>query len=158
MRALGVVALGIGLAASAAAREHRVDRANVPGAVLAAVSAKYSTGTMTRFTKEEEHGKIVYEVTVELGADRRELDVSPEGKIQGEERTLPFEQTPTAVQKAFAHSRFGKGSVLRAEESTRYLPTLKVTYELLVRAGERKLELVYDAKGKLVGREPGEED
>jgi hypothetical protein len=153
-----ILALGIGLAGRASAREQRVDRAEVPGAVVSAVLSKYPKGTLTRFTKEQEHGSTVYEVNVEIGTERREVEVSPDGKLLGEERTLAFEETPAAVQHAFAHSRYAKGKVVRAEESRRYVPTEKVTYELLVKVEGRKLELAYDYEGKLVEQEPGEED
>ncbi len=157
-RTTGISSFGIALAVSAAATEQRVDKAVVPSAVLAAISGKYPKGTMTRFTREVAHGVTVFEVNVAVAKEGREVEVSVDGKILGEERTIPFHATPAAVQQAFARSRFAKGTVLRAEESTRYLPIRKVTYELLVELGKRKLELDYDPGGTLVGREAGEED
>src|SRR5882672_9241680 len=145
-RATRVLMLGIWLTESATAKERRVEKAEVPPAVVAAVSAKYAKGKLTGFTKDEAHGTTVFEVRVELGTERREVEVAPGGKILGEERALSFQETPGAVQRAFAHSRFAKGEVLRAEESTRYVPATKVTYELLVKVGERTLELAYDPK------------
>jgi hypothetical protein len=157
--ALVVTAFAVSLASSPAlAKETAIDRSQVPGVVLVAVTAKYPGAQLVRFAREVEHGKIAYEVRVELGATRAELILAPDGKIQVEEQTLAMAEVPAAVREGLAKSRFGRAKVLRAERVTKSGNDRRPTYEIVVALDGKSYEVVFTPTGRIVGEERAEQD
>jgi hypothetical protein len=152
MRALALLsacALGLAVPASSDAAEKQIQRSDVPNAVLNAVAAKYPKAAMTRFVRETEDGKVVFEVAVESEGHKAELAVTPDGAILEEERQISVKELPEAVRTALASSAYSAAEVLRVEVITETKKPEAPTFELLVKQGSAKRELVFDQAGKL---------
>ncbi|HEY3233758.1 MAG TPA: PepSY-like domain-containing protein, partial [Polyangiaceae bacterium] len=130
--------------------EQKLKRSEVPAAVIKAVSAKYPKAKMTGFSRETEDGVTKYEVQLQLDGANADVDVSPQGKILEEERTIPFDSLPPAVKKGFASSHYAKGKVEKVEKSTKFGNTVEISYELLVRLGDKTHELLFSPAGKRI--------
>jgi uncharacterized membrane protein YkoI len=150
MRALlSVAALGLvgSLGVMALAEEVPLDK--VPKAALDAVKAKFPGAKLTGAEKEKEDGKVVYEIALTLKDQKIEVHVTPEGKITEIEREIKYEDLPKAVTDAFK-AKYTKAKVELVEEVTK---DDKISYELHIALGKRKMELVYDPTGKLLKEE-----
>ena len=159
-----VVAAGMHLVlvlAVANAGERELKRSNVPKAVLEAAAARLSEAVMVGFSVEEESGKTVYEVRLEVRTRRVDLDITPDGKVLSEERTIARDELPDAVRKSLASSRYARAKVRRIEEVIDAARPDAPTYELVVEQAGRRHELVFSHTGELVGAEAktkGEKD
>jgi len=107
---------------------------------------------MSHFVQEVEHSKTVYEIQVDSGPNHADVTVSPDGKIQTEERTISIDEIPAAVRSQFAKSRFRKGKIVRAEQVTRTSASI-ATYELVVALSGAKYELAYKENGRPISEE-----
>jgi hypothetical protein len=154
IRAWALVALVvIGTALPAFAGERKVKESDVPKAALDAVKKKYPTAKLTGFSKEEDDGKTHYEVTLEEGARRLDVDLSPEGKILVEEETIAQDALPAEVRKALAASRYAKWTVKRVERIVKEENAADPSYELLLTDADQGAEVVFDKAGKIVEEE-----
>src|SRR5262245_57661035 len=107
------IALGAAIASSAFAGEKRIKKSEVPKVVLDATTSRYPKAEMSGFAQEEEHGRTIFEVQLTEAGARIEIDVSPEGKILTEERTISMKDVPDAVRKGLSTSRHSKAKVLK---------------------------------------------
>jgi hypothetical protein len=148
-----VITIGLATTSALFAGERRIKRSEVPQAVLEAATARYPNAAMTGFAREEESGKTTFEVQLKANGVRIEIDVSPEGTILSEERTISTVELPDAVRKGLAASPHSRAKVLRIEKVSGADPAQAPTYELLVQ-GAKRYELVFSATGQLMKEEP----
>jgi hypothetical protein len=134
-------------AATAAASEKSVRRADVPEPVLAAIAARYPSATLTRFAKETERGATLYEVVVDVGSVHAEVSLTPEGKIVSEEATITMKDLPEAVRKSLSASRYRKAEVRRVERVTDANMSKVTAFERMVEQAGKLHELVFDEMG-----------
>jgi hypothetical protein len=134
------------------AAERSIARGSVPAAVITALAGEYPKWSALGFVEEHEHGRTVYEASLGRGAERLEVDVTPQGVVLGEEAVIDLARTPTAVRDAFVRSQVAKGRVLRVERAISF-PEKRVQFEIDVKVGARTVELAYDATGRLLSRE-----
>jgi hypothetical protein len=146
------MALDLAIVSSVAGAEKQITKLEVPRAVLDATAARYPNADMTNFAREEESGKTTFEVQLKVNGARIEIDVSPEGKILSEERTISIKELPDAVRSGLAASRYSSARVLRIEKVTDVDGAQAPTYELLVQ-GAKRYELVFSSTGQLTKQE-----
>lgn len=131
-----------------------VGLADVPKPVLDSVARKYPAAKQLRYERETEDGKTIYEIQLEAGGHKIDVDVTPDGRIFEEEEEIDFSTAPDAVKKSLVASpKYGKWSVKRAEKIT-HADRPTPDYELLVARGKDLAELVFAADGKLLKTEP----
>jgi hypothetical protein len=149
-----VLALGLSIAR---ADEKPVKEAEVPKPALDAVKKKYPGAAFKEFAREEEKGKVSYEITLTLKEKdkTRKLDVlvSPEGKIEVEEEVVGEDALPEAVKKALGASKYGKWKIQKVERIVKNEDEKDPSFELLVKDGDKKAEVLFDKDGKLVEEE-----
>jgi hypothetical protein len=146
-----IIAGGLSLTATAAlAYEKGVKRGEVPPPVLSAVESRYPNAKLTRFAKEVDGGKTLFEVVLELPSGHAEVSVSPDGTIVAEEATISVEDLPEAVRQGLAGSRYAKAIVLRVERVTEAAKPGVTTFELMVEQSGKRHELAFDQTGTLV--------
>jgi uncharacterized membrane protein YkoI len=131
-------------------KERKLAEADVPKAVLDAVTKRFPTASARTFEKEKQ-GQFEAELQVRDGAKvrRLSLELSAAGEILGEEEALSFDELPEAVKQAFRSSKFSGAKIEGVE---RELKAGKTRYEIEVLASDGKRELVFEANGALVTR------
>jgi hypothetical protein len=155
MKRQGAVASALAvlaLASVAFAGEKKVSRSEVPGPVIAAVEKRFPAAKMIGFEREEEAGKVVFEVQLQDGARRLDLDVSPDGKILSSEEAIPFQAAPEAVRKSVATSKYGKLDIKKAEKVLEYRDDRisSTSYEIALVGRDLRAWLVVDEAGKIL--------
>ena len=134
----------------ALAGEHKLDPAQLPAAVTAAVHTRYPDAVIAAAAKE---GKS-YEATITLGERRLDLAFSADGTWQQEEERVTADALPVAVTAAL-DTRWKGWTLTRAERATTPAGT---TYEVVVRSGQRSAEVVLSEAGVVKRVESGEEE
>src|SRR3954462_15839700 len=71
-----------------------LQKADVPKPVLDAVTRKYPRGKLNAFEQEMSEGRLIYEITIDAGKGKMDVEVSPEGKIVTEESVIPATALP----------------------------------------------------------------
>lgn len=135
-------------------KEEKVDLKKVPKAVIDAVKAKFDGAELLGAEKEKADGKLVYEISLKHNGHKIEVTVTPAGKIVSTEKTIAVKDLPKAVAEAL-DSKYAKATIKVVEEVTE---GEKVSYEvLLVTAGKKTVEVVFDPSGKVVKEEKKDE-
>ena len=135
------------------ADEQKIDVKDLPKAVLAAVKAKFPEGKVTAAAKEEEGGKVTYEVALEDEEQQdRDVAVSAKGKILEVEKTIEEKKLPKAVAAALA-AKYPKAKIKKAEEIVKYDEEEDEGEKEKAKAGEREgnektFEVVLTVEGK----------
>lgn len=143
-----------GIATQARGSEREIKRSDVPPAVLDAVQKKYGNARMVDFAQEDEEGKITYEVSLKDGVRKSDVLLAPDGKILVEEHRITMNELPKAVKDAFEASPFAHAKVHRVERVIRDEKDDNPAYELVVKQGGEKTEIVFDQNGKLTKQSP----
>lgn len=147
---LGVVAVLVLAGTAWGADEEKIPLDKVPRAVLDAVKARFEGARLKGAEKETEDKKTYYEVQIEHKGKKIEVILTPGGKIVAIETVIATTDLPTAVLKT-VESKYPKGKIRQAEEIQK---DGKVFYELVIdTADSKKLEVVFDPKGKVVDEE-----
>lgn len=131
-------------------KEEKVPLDKVPKAVLDAVKAKFKDAKLISAQKENENGKLLYEINLKVKGQTIEVSATPDGKIVSIEKTIAVKDLPKPVAEAL-EKKYPKATLKKAEEVTE---GEKVSYEvLLVTADKKTLEVVFDPKGKVLEEE-----
>ena len=132
------------------AGEEKVPLDKLPKAVLDAVKAKFPDAELIGAEKEEEDGKVIFEVAIKVKGQHIDVSLTPEGKIVEIEKAIAVKDLPKAVAESL-EKKYPKATVKKTEEVTE---GDKVSYEvLLVTADKKLLEVVFNAKGEVVEEE-----
>ena len=161
MRTLAIAAalVAAGWTVVAMAGEVRVKFEDLPAAVRASVQKHYPSAQRLGFSREREHGRLMFEA--ELNNDGHHVDASFDslGVLKLEETTIPWHEVPQPVRTSLAASRHAGGSVTRSERIVELGSKHPPRYELAIREGDLRSELEYDSSGRLVHEEKiGRED
>lgn len=133
------------------ADEEKIELDKLPRAVVEAVKDKFPKGKLVSAEKEKEDGKTVYEVNLKDGDQTVEVTVTPEGKIVSIEKVIAAKDAPKEVTEAL-ESKYPKAKIKKVEEVTE--GDKPAVYEFLIVTAEKEtIEVVLDAKGKVVKEE-----
>jgi Putative beta-lactamase-inhibitor-like, PepSY-like len=141
----------LAMAGAATAGEEKIPVKELPRAVLRAVEAKFPKAEIEGAAKEEEDGKTVYEVSLEVADRGVDVALTPDGTILEVEKEIPVDELPAAVKKALA-KKYPKAKVAKAEAITKGEGGA-TEYEVVLAS-----EVVVTAKGKFVESEDDEEE
>jgi uncharacterized membrane protein YkoI len=139
----------------------KLQKADVPKPVLDAVTRKYPGAKLKAFEREMSEGKLIYEITLDAGKGKMDVEVSPEGKIVTEESVIPATALPGPVKAGIAGSKYKgwhmKGAELVIKNDQKDAPL----YEVVFTQKQEKFEVVFDQTGRLTAEEakdPKDED
>jgi hypothetical protein len=124
--------------------EQKVERKDVPAAVLAAFAKAYPKATAKGFSREVAEGKTYYEIESLEGKIARDVTFSPDGTLVEVEEAMDFAALPRAVQDAF-RAKYPNTRVELAEKKTK---GGQVAYEIHFLVNGKEEEMVLDAAGK----------
>lgn len=149
------VMIGLVLMAPATrAGEKRLKIGELPKAVADAVKAKFPAADLLHASQEVENGKTEYEVAIKNKDQKIDVTLTADGTITGLERTIKVEDLPKAVSDALA-LKYPGASRSPAEEIVRVTDgAAKLEgYEMVIKAGDKKLEVTFSPEGKFVKEE-----
>jgi Putative beta-lactamase-inhibitor-like, PepSY-like len=148
-----IVCLAIGVSAWAMfateADEEKVPLDKVPAKVIDAVKAKFKGAELVGAEKETADGKVSYEIEIKNKGQKIDVIVSEDGKITAAEATIDVKDVPKVVTEALL-KKYPNAKITSAEEITK---DTKVTYEMVITAGGKTLEVVFDPQGKFLDEE-----
>lgn len=145
MSALLVFGL-ISLSTSGYAQDKEISKSKVPQKVLNAFHKAYPKAEIKGTSIEKENGHSYYEIESMEGTKHIDLLINHEGKITEVERSVPAKELPAPVKKTLM-AKFKGYKIHRAEKVT---SGGKISYELLVKSGNKKAGVVLDAKGNIL--------
>ena len=126
----------------------------IPAAVAKTIKAEAGDATISKIEKGDEDGKVIYEAVLKSGGKTREITVSPDGKLLGEESEIPLAEAPEAVRAAIEKHAAGA----KIEKVERVKEGGKVTYEAVINVKGKKHEVEVSDKGEVLGTEAAEKD
>lgn len=129
--------------------EKSIQRKDMPKVVLAAFAKSYPTATIKGYAMEKDGGKTVYEIESKDGKVSRDVLYNPDGVVIVVEESLPYSEVPQPVRDAVSKN-YPDSKVARCEKLIRGSST---QFEVLLKSGKRKLELVYEPNGEEVEKE-----
>jgi hypothetical protein len=147
---LGALAvLGFGLSAAVSrADEAKIPLSEVPKAVTKAFKAKFPEATIKNAIKEEEGGKVSFEIESTL---KNGLTLDAVLKPDGEFVAIEKEIKPSALPSPVApevETRYPKAVIQKAEAVE---SGSKITYEAVIKKADGKTAtLIFDKDGKFV--------
>jgi len=155
---LGIAVIVVGLAltvsALAAEKEHEdkpapVTLADLPAPARAAVEKWLAGGTIQKIEKEDEDGKVIYDVEATVNGKHAEADIAADGTVLTTEEGVAYDSLPKAVRDA-AEKYFGSAKDLNAAKE---LEKGKAQYEVEGKMGDKKVTLKFDDTGKILEEE-----
>jgi len=137
----------------ARSEEKKIQKSEVPRPVLDAVARKYPAAKMAGFERSDENGKTLFEVRIESGATKMDVELTAEGKIEVEETAIASADLPAAIKAGLAASRFKGWNTRKIEKVIKQEKTENPFYELVVQNRSKKTEVVFDRDGKITQQE-----
>jgi uncharacterized membrane protein YkoI len=134
-------------------KEKKLQKADVPKVVLDTVTRKYPKATMTTFEQEMADGKLIYEIAIDNGKGKMDVEVSPEGKIVAEESVIPTTALPAPVKASIAGSKYKSWKMKGAELVIKNEQKDEPIYEVVFTQKQEKYEVVFDKTGKITEEE-----
>lgn len=140
------IVLCLVLASSAGAQEKKIPEKEVPPAVLAAFQKAYPEATMKAFARENEDGRTFYEIESIDGGRARDVLYLADGGVVEIEESVSEAELPASV-KATLEKRHPQRQMVKVEKTNR---GSTITYEVNLRKGKDKYELVIEPGGRVV--------
>jgi hypothetical protein len=148
-----VVALLLAGASQARSEEKKIEKSAIPKAALDAVAKKYPSAKMVGFEEVDDKGKKLYEVGIEQGATKMDVEVTADGKIAVEETVIKDADVPAAVKAALTASKYKGWKVDKIEKVIKDEKSDAPAYEFVVKSKKKKFEVVFDKDGKITEEE-----
>jgi hypothetical protein len=149
---LALLATTLLFAPAACAQEKKVTGSAVPAPVLAAFAKAFPRAQIIGYAQDVEDGKTLYEVESKEGAIHRDVTFEPDGTLVVVEESIAVKDLPAPVRAALAKE---KG---RCELAEKLIRGKALQYEFHMKDGANEYEVVMDAGGKVVKREPATKD
>jgi hypothetical protein len=143
----------LALAHPAGAKESVIPQAEVPAPVIATLKKQYPAARMLQFELEEEHGTRLYEVKLRDGSRELEAKLTAAGEIVEEEEVIAEKDLPEPVRKSLAASSYARAPIKKIERVVHKDRKDAPAFEIKLTDHGKTVELIYDAAGKLLGKE-----
>ncbi len=156
MKSLIALTLGVSLALAAIAAEAKreeapktVTLADLPAPARAAVEKWLTDGTIKKITKEDEDGKVLYDVEATVKGKHAEADIAADGTVLTTEEEVAYDSLPKAVRDV-VEKYFGSAKDLKASKE---IDKGQASYEVEGQMDNKKVTLKLDAAGKILEEE-----
>lgn len=155
----GAVLCGLAvLSVSGHAREGTKE-ARLPDAVRKTFTSRFPGGEIEKVESEEEGGVTVFDIEFKDGGVEKETDIAADGTMLEHTVVIDAKAVPSAAMKAIreaaAGATMGRIEEISMSHETRggkvvKLPATVTHYEVELRRGGRKAEIVVDPKGGVI--------
>jgi hypothetical protein len=133
--------------------EKKIEKSEVPRPVLDAVAKKYPSAKMVAFEQADENGKRLYEIGIDQGGAKMDVELTPDGKIAAEESIIKDSEVPAPVKAGLASSKYKGWKVGKIEKVIKDEKADEPLYEFVVTSKKKKFEVVLDKGGKITEEE-----
>jgi uncharacterized membrane protein YkoI len=131
-------------------KEKVVKLSEIPAAAAKALQSHSADGKIVKVEQDEEKGKISYEAKIETKSGGvSEVTVDASGKLLSVEDVITLAGAPEVVRAAIEKEAAGG----KVEKIERVKEDGKTTYEALIASKDKREEVVFSEKGKVVERE-----
>jgi hypothetical protein len=145
--ALGISGLTIAAGTSGEqGTEKKISRAEVPAPVMSAFQSMYPKAKITGTAQETEDSTTYFEIESKDGKVKRDLLYKVDGTVKEIEESVSKANLPAPIKDAVA-KEYPKGKIKQCEKTTR---DGVIAFELIVKNGKDKLEVVLDDSGKIL--------
>jgi uncharacterized membrane protein YkoI len=126
-----------------------VSLSDIPAPARATIEKLTAGGEIKKIEKEEQKGKVIYDVEGELGEKDVEYDVASDGKVLTAEESVQYTSMPAAVQDA-VKKYFGSTEGLKASKE---VENGKTFYEVEGKKGSSTISLKLAETGQILEEE-----
>jgi uncharacterized membrane protein YkoI len=144
-----VLIASLTLALAALAAEQKIELADLPAPARAAIEKWLAGGPIQKIEKEDEDGKVVYDVEATVKGKHAEADIAADGTVLATEEEVAFDSLPQTVRAA-AEKYFGNAKDLTASKE---IEKGKTSYEVEGKKDGKKVTLKFDDTGKMLEEE-----
>jgi uncharacterized membrane protein YkoI len=153
-----VAVMVVGISGCAAVSEHeekketpdqQVSLSEIPSPARATIERLTAGGQIKKIEKEEEHGKVIYDVEAMVKGKEVEYDVADDGTVLTSEESIAYDLLPAAVKTA-VQNYFGSAEGLKA---SREIEEGETFYEVEGSKAGAKVALKLTATGKIIEEE-----
>lgn len=130
-------------------KDESVTLADLPAAARTVVEQHIGKDHIKKIDKENEDGKVVYDVEGKINGKDVEITVSADGKVMSSEEEVAYGSLPAAVRAA-AEKYFGNATGL---EASKEIEAGKTAYEVEGKKDGSKVTLKLDETGKITEEE-----
>jgi hypothetical protein len=146
--------LAVALAAFVLAIPSRAEdkKEELPKKVADALKAKFPKAEITKWTKEKEEGKVVYDIEFKQGKQKFEADIFEDGTLHNWEKEIDVKDLPKAVKEAL-DTKYPKATLKDVMEMIDVKDGKDVLhgYEItLVTENKKELEVTFAPDGKVL--------
>ena len=140
-----ITLMSIIITSSCFAQEKKIDKKNLPKAVVESFQKTYPNAVIKGTSTEKEHGKTYYEIESIDGTRGRDLLYAKDGKIAEIEEALAAENIPDFIKNSVM-KKYPKSKIHKVEKLTK---GNKISFEAVVEHDGKKSEVVLDSKGNI---------
>ena len=147
MKAFTICALGVGFSVMSFAVEAKVKLNQLPAAVQAAMQSQTAGATILGASKEQEDGRMTYEVETKRDGKGRDLTFTESGALLEIEQEVDLDSIPKPAKQGI-QKRLGGGTVKKVESVKQ---GSKISYEADIRmksGQEREVKVGADGSAR----------
>lgn len=130
-------------------QEQILKRKDVPASILHSFDQSYPAATIKGYSKEVEKGKTFYEIESVEGSLHRDILYAADGTVVSIEESLPYADFPKPVRDAIG-KEYPQAKIQISERVTK---GQTIEYEVVLRVGKTKVEVVCEPGGKILKKE-----
>jgi hypothetical protein len=134
-------------------KEEELPLEKVPKPVLAAIKKKFPEAKLLGAARQTEDDLVSYEVLVKHKGHEMYVLCEPDGTIVEVDREISEKELPKPVIEAI-RKKYPKSHIMSVGEVTE---GDDVSYDILLKHGKKSIQVIFDAKGKLLEEEPADE-
>ena len=152
MSAVMVAAVFVLTATFSRAEDEPKDLDKIPKAVMESLKAKFPKAKITKWTKETENGKVVYDIEFKQDGKKAEADIFEDGAIQNFEKEFDAKDLPKAVTEA-VEKKYPKAKMKEVMEITEIKDKKEVHggFEIVLETADKKeVEVTIAKDGKVL--------
>ncbi|MFL5331348.1 MAG: PepSY-like domain-containing protein [Gemmataceae bacterium] len=139
-------------AATLQAADEPKDLDEVPKAVMDSLKAKFADAKITKWSKETENGKVVYDIEFKLKGRKAEADIAEDGTVLSYEKEFDAKDLPKAVTDSL-EKKYPKAKMKEVMEITEVRGKREIHggFEIVIDTADKKeVELTIAKDGKIL--------
>jgi hypothetical protein len=126
-------------------REKKLQRSDLPAAVLKAVDQESQGATIRGYSRETDGAALVYEVALTVRGHNKDVSIAADGSVLEIEEAVALDSLPAPVRAGLLQLA-GPGKIVNVESLTKH--GALVAYEAHVRTGTKRSEIQVGPDGK----------
>jgi hypothetical protein len=126
-------------------REKKLQRSDLPAAVLKTVDQESQGATIRGYASETDDGALVYEVAMTVRGHNKDVSIAADGSVLEIEEAVALDSLPAPVRAGLLQLA-GPGKISNVESLTKH--GALVAYEAHVRTGTKRSEIQVGPDGK----------